>query len=209
MSAELCGRSVRQKPDLVCGLGPFEWLRVVIVQFDEGTDVGLELLTLFSPPSSSSVAVGRRKTPPTPQMMPLGPGTFGDKNKLWTVSPRPNCSPDGPAMSFCQAIGRIVREMMFESSFNVNGMTGCTFTKRFVTVVRAVAAIPVKLERHAHQGCNWVGKLLRQVLAAVLRRHRRPAKAGTRTIVVATDTIVESRSCGLSRRAPRDVTFYD
>jgi hypothetical protein len=28
---------------LVCGLGPFEGLRVVVVQFDEGTDVGLEL----------------------------------------------------------------------------------------------------------------------------------------------------------------------
>jgi hypothetical protein len=37
--AEACDRS----QDLVCGLGPFEWLRVVIVQFDEGTD-GLELL---------------------------------------------------------------------------------------------------------------------------------------------------------------------
>jgi hypothetical protein len=30
--------------DLVCGLGPFEGLRVDVVQFDEGTDVGLELL---------------------------------------------------------------------------------------------------------------------------------------------------------------------
>ena len=28
---------------LVCGLGPFERLRVIVVQFDEGTDVGLEL----------------------------------------------------------------------------------------------------------------------------------------------------------------------
>ena len=29
--------------DLVCGLGPFEGLRVSVVQVDEGTDVGLEL----------------------------------------------------------------------------------------------------------------------------------------------------------------------
>ena len=29
--------------ELVCGLGPFERLRVIVVQFDEGTDVGLEL----------------------------------------------------------------------------------------------------------------------------------------------------------------------
>jgi hypothetical protein len=29
--------------DLVCGLGPFEGLRVIVVQFDEGADVGLEL----------------------------------------------------------------------------------------------------------------------------------------------------------------------
>jgi hypothetical protein len=29
--------------DLVCGLGPFEGLRVFVVQVDEGTDVGLEL----------------------------------------------------------------------------------------------------------------------------------------------------------------------
>jgi hypothetical protein len=28
---------------LVCGLGPFEGLRVFVVQVDEGTDVGLEL----------------------------------------------------------------------------------------------------------------------------------------------------------------------
>lgn len=28
---------------LVSGLGPFEGLRVVVVQVDEGTDVGLEL----------------------------------------------------------------------------------------------------------------------------------------------------------------------
>ena len=29
--------------NLVCGLGPFEGLRVFIVQVDEGADVGLEL----------------------------------------------------------------------------------------------------------------------------------------------------------------------
>ena len=29
--------------DLVCGLGPFEGLRVFVVQVDEGADVGLEL----------------------------------------------------------------------------------------------------------------------------------------------------------------------
>jgi len=29
--------------DLVCGLGPFEGLRVFVVQVDGGTDVGLEL----------------------------------------------------------------------------------------------------------------------------------------------------------------------
>ena len=29
--------------DLVCGLGPFEGLRIFVVQVDEGTDVGLEL----------------------------------------------------------------------------------------------------------------------------------------------------------------------
>jgi hypothetical protein len=29
--------------NLVCGLGPFERLRVSVVQVDEGTDVGLEL----------------------------------------------------------------------------------------------------------------------------------------------------------------------
>ena len=29
--------------NLVCGLGPFEWLRFSVVQVDEGTDVGLEL----------------------------------------------------------------------------------------------------------------------------------------------------------------------
>ena len=30
--------------NLVCGLGPFEGLRVSVVQVDEGADVGLELL---------------------------------------------------------------------------------------------------------------------------------------------------------------------
>jgi len=29
--------------NLVCGLGPFEGLRVPVVQVDEGADVGLEL----------------------------------------------------------------------------------------------------------------------------------------------------------------------
>ena len=29
--------------NLVCGLGPFEGLRVSVVRVDEGTDVGLEL----------------------------------------------------------------------------------------------------------------------------------------------------------------------
>jgi hypothetical protein len=29
--------------DLVCGLGPFEGLRVSVVQVDEGADAGLEL----------------------------------------------------------------------------------------------------------------------------------------------------------------------
>ena len=29
--------------NLVCGLGPFEGLRVSVVQFDKGPDVGLEL----------------------------------------------------------------------------------------------------------------------------------------------------------------------
>ena len=29
--------------NLVCGLGPFEGLRVFVVQVDEGADVGLEL----------------------------------------------------------------------------------------------------------------------------------------------------------------------
>ena len=29
--------------NLVCGLGPFEGLRIFIVQVDEGTDLGLEL----------------------------------------------------------------------------------------------------------------------------------------------------------------------
>ena len=29
--------------NLVCGLGPFEGLRISVVQVDKGTDVGLEL----------------------------------------------------------------------------------------------------------------------------------------------------------------------
>ncbi|MCP1843672.1 hypothetical protein J2R78_006639 [Bradyrhizobium sp. USDA 4538] len=31
------------RQNLVSGLGPFEWLRVFVVEFDEGADVGLEL----------------------------------------------------------------------------------------------------------------------------------------------------------------------
>ena len=57
-------------------------------------------------------------------MMPDGPGFFGEKNRLWVMSPRPDCSPDGPAMSFCQMTGRMVREIMFQSSFSEIGMTG-------------------------------------------------------------------------------------
>ena len=37
-----------------------------------------------------SVAVGRRKAGPTPQISPAAVGCFGEKKKLWVVAPRPN-----------------------------------------------------------------------------------------------------------------------
>jgi hypothetical protein len=78
--------------------------------------------------SSVAVAVGMRNAGPAPQTMPLSVGFEGEKKKLWVMSPRPTCVPDGPAMSFCQVSGRMVREMTFQSSFIANGMTGWLFS---------------------------------------------------------------------------------
>ena len=64
-------------------------------------------------------------------MMPFAVGFLGEKNRLWVMSPRPDCSPDGPAMSFCQMIGRMVREMTFQSSLSEIGMTGWMLSVAF------------------------------------------------------------------------------
>lgn len=77
-------------------------------------------------PSARSVAVGTRKTGPAPQTTPEADGAFGEKKRLWTVSPRPNWLVPGPVTSFWAMMGRMVREMMFQSVLRETGMTGWT-----------------------------------------------------------------------------------
>jgi hypothetical protein len=48
----------------------------------------------------------------------------GEKKKLCVMSPRPLCEPDLPATSLCSMSGTIVREITFQSSSSVIGMTG-------------------------------------------------------------------------------------
>jgi hypothetical protein len=90
----------------------------------------------FPVPSVSSVAVGSRKTGPTPQISPLSVGALGDKNSDWTVSPIPlvpSLPGTSPSMS---TNGTMVREMRFHSSPIEKGMTGCTFrSQRSASVV--------------------------------------------------------------------------
>jgi hypothetical protein len=56
-------------------------------------------------------------------------GAFGEKKKLCTVSLRPNSLTPENGTSFWSTIGRIVREIRFQSSFSEKGITGCTFMR--------------------------------------------------------------------------------
>src|SRR5436190_12577516 len=80
-----------------------------------------------------SVAVGIRKTGPAPQMRPPRVGFCGEKNRLWTVSPRPNwlrseAGGEGTTF-FCATIGMMVREIRFQLRLSVTGTTGWTLSR--------------------------------------------------------------------------------
>src|SRR4051812_23510260 len=82
--------------------------------------------------SSSSDPVGKRKTGPAPQIQPLAVGALGEKNKLCTTSLIPDCFPAPGAISFCETIGRIVREITFQVLFNSIGITGWTLSSHLL-----------------------------------------------------------------------------
>ena len=57
-------------------------------------------------------------------MMPLGPGAFGEKKKLWVMLPTPNWSPAPGKISLWLVTGRMVREITFQSWLIEIGTTG-------------------------------------------------------------------------------------
>lgn len=70
------------------------------------------------------MAVGIRKIGPAPHVSPPAVGCFGEKKKLCTVGPRPNCERNSGATSSWLTIGTMVREMRFQFSLIENGITG-------------------------------------------------------------------------------------
>src|SRR6266536_495644 len=79
-------------------------------------------------PSFESVAVGRVKVGPTPQMNPLD--LAGERKKDGLMSPRPQALPEmllGPGNSDgWLMMGTTVRVMRFHSGVSLMGITGCT-----------------------------------------------------------------------------------
>src|SRR5262244_3809832 len=78
----------------------------------------------FLEPRSSSLAVGSRKTGPTPHEIPPRVCCRGEKKKLCSVSERPVCVPEPGKISRCETKDRIVREIRLQLSFSENGITG-------------------------------------------------------------------------------------
>ena len=62
-------------------------------------------------------------TGPKPEINPPLVGSFGEKKKLWTMLPRPFCTPPGRNPVWLTT-GMIVREIRFQSAPIENGMTG-------------------------------------------------------------------------------------
>ncbi|MNP25541.1 hypothetical protein D3C76_1183540 [compost metagenome] len=76
-------------------------------------------------PSNSSLPVGISNAGPPPSIQPLSVGLVGEKKKLWVISPVPDLSAAPLGARPCWSIiGRMVREMRFQSSFKANGSTG-------------------------------------------------------------------------------------
>jgi hypothetical protein len=67
-------------------------------------------------------------TGPTPQKIPPGPGALGARKKLCVMSPRPPWLPS-PTTSSWWMNGTMVREIRFQRSPSLIGMTGWTFTR--------------------------------------------------------------------------------
>ena len=76
----------------------------------------------WSAPSPSS-AVGSRKTGPAPQISPPAVGWLGDRKKLCTTSPMPDCEVPGLTSDWLMK-GTMLRETRFQSSFRRIGSTG-------------------------------------------------------------------------------------
>ncbi|MFC6980720.1 hypothetical protein [Microbulbifer taiwanensis] len=79
-------------------------------------------------PSRSSVVVGSRNTGPAPQVIPFAVGSFGEKNRLWVVAPRPVWVPLPGKILRWLITGSMVRLIRFQLSLIEMGMTGWIFS---------------------------------------------------------------------------------
>jgi hypothetical protein len=69
----------------------------------------MTIASLISVPFHSSVAVGNSRAGPTPQISPPGPGSTGEKNRLCSVSLKPQTLSSREKTSSRPTTGRIVR----------------------------------------------------------------------------------------------------
>src|SRR5215203_1967854 len=116
-------------------------------------------------PSAPLVAVGTKTTGPTPQIK--GSVLFGEKNRLWTMSPIPFWLVFGPVTLPWWMMGRMVREIRFQSLLRAMGITGCTFV-----VIRQPLPVPMPKSKF-----GWMGKLINEAtgLASFFARSEAPA----------------------------------
>src|SRR5574342_1352976 len=100
-------------------------------------------------PRRRSVAVGKVKVGPTPQIN--APGFAGDRKSVGLTSPMPKAlSPWGKREGWL-IMGMMVRVMRFKSSVSLMGRTG--WTLRMYTVASFVPVLKLKL--------LWKGTLMR------------------------------------------------
>ena len=114
--------------------------------------------------------VGVKHTGPTPQMMPPGPGAFGERKKLCVVLPSRR-DLGGPELagktSFCEMMGRIVRRIRFQSLLMEIGNDRLDVEGEFVAAAGRVE-IPIRLEGHADKRGDGVGKLFGELRGLIV-----------------------------------------
>lgn len=108
--------------------------------------------------------VGKRRTGPAPQVIPLAVGCFGEKKKLWLMSPSPNCEP-APRENVLLVDHRnnrsreqvpLVVQMKRDHRLHIGLHPG-------PVVERAEVEIEVGLDRHGDEIGHRVGEILSQI----------------------------------------------